>query len=179
MNGRGLKTLVIAVLLIVNAVFGALIAADSAGERRKIQREKDDLITVMAKNGIELSESAIPPEAQVHVLRSERNAEEEALIAAALLGESTVSDAGGLASYENENGSARFRSNGEFEIELYKPIDASKGEEKTARELPYGEWRKLPEKGVICIDTGCGKGGRLTAMAIEDARFCLESVAEK
>ena len=53
------------------------------------------------------------------------------------------------------------------------------GDKKTARELPYGEWRKLPEKGVICIDTGCGKGGRLTAMAIEDGRFCLESVAEK
>ena len=38
------------------------------------------------------------------------------------------------------------------------------GDEKTAEILPYGEWRELPEKGTICIDTGCGKGGKLTAL---------------
>jgi hypothetical protein len=31
---------------------------------------------------------------------------------------------------------------------------------------------------VICIDTGCGKVGRLTAMMVEEGRFRLESVAE-
>ena len=38
------------------------------------------------------------------------------------------------------------------------------GDEKTAEILPYGEWRELPEKGTLCIDTGCGKGGKLTAL---------------
>ena len=36
----------------------------------------------------------------------------------------------------------------------------------------------LPEKGVICIDTGCGKGGRLTAMVIENGCYQLFSVPE-
>lgn len=36
----------------------------------------------------------------------------------------------------------------------------------------------LPEKGVICIDTGCGKGGRLTAMVIENGRYRLYSEPE-
>ena len=36
----------------------------------------------------------------------------------------------------------------------------------------------LPETGVICIDTGCGKGGRLTAMIIEGNQFVLKSVPE-
>ena len=34
-------------------------------------------------------------------------------------------------------------------------------------------WNPLPEKGILCIDTGCGKGGRLTAMAVEDGNFFL------
>ncbi len=50
------------------------------------------------------------------------------------------------------------------------------GEKK--KPIQPGEWHPLPERGVICIDTGCGKGGRLTAMIAEPGRFSLESVAE-
>ena len=39
--------------------------------------------------------------------------------------------------------------------------------------------RDLPTNGVLCIDTGCGKGGRLTAMIIEGETYRLASVAEK
>ncbi len=53
------------------------------------------------------------------------------------------------------------------------------GDGKTTEPLQPGEWMPLPERGVICIDTGCGKGGRLTAMVIEDGRYRLESVYEK
>ena len=48
-----------------------------------------------------------------------------------------------------------------------------KGDEETTEILPYGEWKELPEKGTICIDTGCGKGGKLTAMVIEDGKYQL------
>lgn len=51
-----------------------------------------------------------------------------------------------------------------------------KGDSETKVLLQPGEWLPLPERGVICIDTGCGKGGRLTAMVIEGDRFRLESV---
>ena len=54
-----------------------------------------------------------------------------------------------------------------------------KGDGETTVLLPPGEWLPLPERGVICIDTGCGKGGRLTAMVIEDGRYRLESVNER
>ena len=51
------------------------------------------------------------------------------------------------------------------------------GDRETVEEIPYGEWRPLPENGVLCIDTGCGKGGRLTAMVVsrrtEGRFFCL------
>ena len=50
------------------------------------------------------------------------------------------------------------------------------GDGKTVRKLSSGQWRTLPEKGVICIDTGCGKGGGLTAMIVEDGRYQLHAV---
>ena len=44
--------------------------------------------------------------------------------------------------------------------------------------LKEGERKPLPETGVICIDTGCGKGGRLTAMVVEAGEYVLHSVPE-
>lgn len=40
--------------------------------------------------------------------------------------------------------------------------------------LEYHKWIPLPEKGVICIDTGCSEGNCLTAMVIQDNEFNLE-----
>lgn len=52
-----------------------------------------------------------------------------------------------------------------------------KGDRENVEKLPYGEWTELPKHGVICIDTGCGKGGCLTAMVIEDGKYKLEGAA--
>ena len=62
-------------------------------------------------------------------------------------------------------------------IALDCPVWFPGGKQKT-QPLQPGEWHVLPECGVICIDTGCGKGGRLTAMIIEEGHFRLESVDE-
>ena len=48
------------------------------------------------------------------------------------------------------------------------------GDGKTTEKLPYKTWRKMPKHGIICIDTGCGKGGRLTAMIVKDGQYYLE-----
>ncbi len=48
------------------------------------------------------------------------------------------------------------------------------GDEETTEELPYEEWISLPEKGTICIDTGCGKGGGLSAMIVEEKQYKME-----
>ncbi len=53
------------------------------------------------------------------------------------------------------------------------------GDGETTVELEEDVSLPLPETGVICIDTGCGKGGRLTAMVIEGNRYTLYSVPEK
>ena len=51
------------------------------------------------------------------------------------------------------------------------------GDGETVEKLAYGEWMTLPDHGIICIDTGCGKGGCLTGMIIEDGNFILEGAA--
>ncbi|MBR3019139.1 MAG: serine/threonine protein phosphatase [Clostridia bacterium] len=53
------------------------------------------------------------------------------------------------------------------------------GDGENVEILPEEAARPLPEKGVICIDSGCGKGGRLTAMVIENGLYQLFSVPER
>ena len=50
------------------------------------------------------------------------------------------------------------------------------GDGETTKEYNEGISFALPAMGVICIDTGCGKGGRLTAMIIEGNEFIVQSV---
>lgn len=52
------------------------------------------------------------------------------------------------------------------------------GDGKTAIALRDNTATRLPDKGVICIDTGCGKGGRLTAMIAEKDQYVLISMPE-
>lgn len=52
------------------------------------------------------------------------------------------------------------------------------GDGETTEEIDDDEKRVLPEKGVLCIDTGCGKGGRLTAMVTDGKEYILKSEAE-
>lgn len=53
------------------------------------------------------------------------------------------------------------------------------GDGETVETIQDGRDRTLPAKGVLCIDTGCGKGGRLTAMIIEGKNYHLISTAEE
>ena len=50
------------------------------------------------------------------------------------------------------------------------------GDGKTFSQLKYNVRYDLPDKGILCIDAGCGKGGRLVGMEIEDGRYILRSV---
>ena len=62
-------------------------------------------------------------------------------------------------------------------IALEKPTWFT-GDGKTIVKLEEGVLYDLPEKGVICIDARCGKGGRLLGMTIEDGKYVLSGVSE-
>ena len=53
------------------------------------------------------------------------------------------------------------------------------GDGETTETIEDGRTFVLPETGVLCIDTGCGKGGRLTAMITDGNMAVLHSVPEK
>ena len=52
------------------------------------------------------------------------------------------------------------------------------GDGESTAQLKAGDVYPLPRTGIICIDTGCGKGGKLTAMVVEDNSFRLVEAPE-
>lgn len=52
------------------------------------------------------------------------------------------------------------------------------GDGQTVQVLEEDISYPLPAFGTICIDAGCGKGGRLVGMVIENGQFILHGVAE-
>ena len=68
---------------------------------------------------------------------------------------------------------------GKFTIIGHTPLEAPTyydGSKNPGILLPYHEWNPLPEKGALCIDTGCVYGRKLTTMIIEDGQYYLECV---
>lgn len=51
------------------------------------------------------------------------------------------------------------------------------GDGRTTEEIKDRESRIIPETGVLCIDTGCGKGGYLTAMIVMEKEYMIISEA--
>ncbi len=117
MDSSKLKNIILVVLLVVNVVFACLLMGfrrDAAGSERNM---KNDLISVYAQHGIELSDSirvsAEAPEGYI-LARSE---DSELNAVKKLLGRTTVYDQGGnVLYYSCEKGEARFRGTGEMEI---------------------------------------------------------------
>lgn len=68
---------------------------------------------------------------------------------------------------------------GKLAIIGHTPLEAPTyydGSGEAGQLLTYGECRDLPATGALCIDTGCVFGNKLTAMIIEDGKYCLEYV---
>ena len=52
------------------------------------------------------------------------------------------------------------------------------GDGENVFDLEEGIWEPLPARGTICIDTGCGKGGRLMGMEVRNGMYMLRGVDE-
>lgn len=50
------------------------------------------------------------------------------------------------------------------------------GDWKDTKVVPYGVEQKLPKTGMICIDTGCVFGRKLTGMVVEGDEYRVEAV---
>ena len=48
------------------------------------------------------------------------------------------------------------------------------GDGETIEQPEEETWHPLPEHGALCIDAGCGKGGRLIGMTVENGKYILK-----
>lgn len=119
MEAGKLKTIVILILLCVNLAFGGILLAERMDTAVGAAQSRSELAEVMAGLGITLDPEIIPAEAPALRYSVSRDPEAEEKLVTALLGEVVGEDQGGnIRLYENENGWARFRSGGSFEVSL-------------------------------------------------------------
>lgn len=130
------KTVVLIILLLLNAALGSLALSRTASENAIKKETLQSLLCIMEQNGIEISGSVEPDAQAPDRLAVARDTALEQEAAQRLIGESSFADQGaGIHEYSSENGFLRFRSNGEFEAELTDCTVERSGAEQLAREL--------------------------------------------
>lgn len=135
MDAARLKNIAIIILAALNICFLALIGSNRFGVKQIETQEKAALAELFAESGISLSPDIIPDASAMTWYSVVRDTGAEAEIVAKLIGQAEAENQGGnIFSYENENGSALFRNNGEFEIKL-NFIDDGAGAGRTAARL--------------------------------------------
>lgn len=129
------KTIVIIILAVLNACFAVMIVFDFYDAARVQNREREEMSEFFAANGISLPPEIIPASGTAHRYSVGRDTQQEQRLVTQLLGAAQAAEqGGGITLYENENGSALFRSNGEFEIRINR-LDDSLGAGRTLEAL--------------------------------------------
>ena len=117
-TGR-LKNIAIIILLLVNVAFGGILLWERAYEADAQAKSWNELTQVLQRLGISLEEGVLPADETVYRCAVSRDLASDSLLTQSLLGEAAMQDQGGnIYYYENENGWARYRSSGSFEITL-------------------------------------------------------------
>lgn len=119
MSTSGLKTIAIAILLLINALFLTVIISDAFADMRSQRETIENVSEVLRAGGIKIDPGDILTNDSIRTMHTARSVEAEAIIAEAILGQTVVSDQGVIYTYENaERGVAEFASAGDFEIRL-------------------------------------------------------------
>lgn len=111
-----LKNIIILILLIVNALLLVMVVTQESSTAHYREQTLADTLAVLEQSGIQVERSAVPT-ASAPALTLERDRNGEADLAAALLGPAEEQDLGsGRFLYVSAQGSAEFRSNGNFSL---------------------------------------------------------------
>lgn len=125
MKASRLKTIVIVILLLVNAFLLFLLLSRRAEQVQSYERSVDQLCALYERSGVSLERALLPKDSGVHLLSFERDSAREAAFAKALLGgePSLLDSGGGVSRYSGESGSCAIRSGGSVESTLSRPVD--------------------------------------------------------
>ena len=120
MEWHRIKTIIIAILLVINGFLLVLVGARRSEALRYEQSALDGSIQVLARNGISLDPQVISGSAGQQAASTERSLPLEQALAATLLGEPVegVDRGGGLYTYATDLGQISIRSGGELTVYL-------------------------------------------------------------
>ncbi|MCL2228180.1 MAG: hypothetical protein FWB97_11265 [Oscillospiraceae bacterium] len=119
MSGSKIRNIAIAVLLLINALFLAVIIYDAAVQSRLERETIENVSAIMKAGGIQVDPDSIRAAGALRTMRTARVIEIEEAIARTLLGDTVITDQGVIYLYENpERGIAEFYSAGDFEVRL-------------------------------------------------------------
>jgi len=123
LSGSRIKTIAIAALLLINALFLTVIIIDAAADALSEREALENVCAVLRAGGIMINPDAVSTAGPIRTMRTARSLETEEAIARAVLGQTVVTDQGVIYLYENaERGSAEFASAGDFEIHLKEGV---------------------------------------------------------
>ena len=111
-----IKNIIILILLGTNLCLLAFAVSRGVGDRQQQEQARANVISFLQEQGIEVEEELVPKTMDLQPQVVRRDAEQECVLAAALLdGEVSVEARGAeVYRYYNQNGSVQFHSNGEF-----------------------------------------------------------------
>lgn len=119
MSVSHIKTIVIAALILMNIVFGAVIIYDAVTDAISERQAIENACALARAGGISIQPEAIKTSNAIRTMRAVRVEEVEASIAKAVLGETIMTVHGVISQYDNaQRGTAEFYSAGDFEIRL-------------------------------------------------------------
>lgn len=119
MDRYRLKNIIIIILLLVNGFLAGSLAIRQSSERVSRRQTEEQLVELLAADGITLEADSIPAGAPPAGLSLPRDMEQEQKVAAFFLGGNPIRDDQGGEIYAytgNTGGAAQFRSGGSFDI---------------------------------------------------------------
>ncbi len=137
MDTAKIKNFIIIILVFTNAFLLFTILADEVRENEMDRFERNELTTLFESKDIKLAQSIDVKEESQSGAELVRDMEAELAMVEAVLGESKVEDQGGnIYFYNGENGQAKFRGTGEFELIFYnRSVEYGKSRSETAFEV--------------------------------------------
>lgn len=120
MEGRKIKNIVIAILLLLNGFLLVLVGGRWAEDSHSHELARGSAIEIIRAGGVQLDEEIVPQDTALPTLQARRDLTRETELAAILLGGQVSVEALGGEVYRcsNENGWIQFHSTGEFMAEL-------------------------------------------------------------
>ncbi|MCL2409973.1 MAG: hypothetical protein FWC96_10265 [Oscillospiraceae bacterium] len=123
MSVSRIKNIAIAALCLINGFFLAFIITDSGIEARNERQELENISAILLEGGITLDTGGVQTRGELRTMRTVRDIEAEAGIARAVLGQTYITEDGGMIYvHRSDRGMATFSSAGFFEINLYENV---------------------------------------------------------